>query len=87
MKIEVVICQSCGAMADEQSDVVLNGKDGLYSCPVCKQGWMEVSENSLPLQIEKHTEKEILVLRKKTKALVAEAKRIDKEAKETSEDE
>jgi hypothetical protein len=48
---------------------------------------MEATEDSLPLQIEKHMKKEVFSLRRKTKALVAEAERIEREAKETSEDE
>ena len=48
-----VICQSCGSKADKQSDFIMNGRDDLFSCPVCKNRWMEVSEDSLPLQIEK----------------------------------
>ena len=52
-KIEQAICQSCGSVADKQSDFIMNGRDDLFSCPICRNRWMEVSEDSLPLQIEK----------------------------------
>jgi Zn finger protein HypA/HybF involved in hydrogenase expression len=53
-KIKIVaICQSCGAVADRQSDQILNGSDDMYSCPNCKQQYQKVSFDSLPIQLEK----------------------------------
>jgi len=54
-KYKKIICQSCGAEAIPQSDVVLNGSDNMWSCPNCKERWVseeDLTENSLPLAYE-----------------------------------
>jgi hypothetical protein len=65
--MKVAICQSCGSIADAQSDVVLNGSNSLFSCPICKGSWQEVSEDSLPVQFEKLGKKCFVELQRKTK--------------------
>jgi len=47
-----VVCQACGSECVKQSDEIMNGRDDIYSCPVCRGCWQEVDENSLPCQIE-----------------------------------
>ena len=62
--MKVAVCQSCGSIADKQSDVVLNGQDDLYSCPVCKGEWKPISKDSLPVQFEVVIKKRFADLRK-----------------------
>lgn len=72
--MKVAICQGCGSIADKQSDVVLNGSDNLFSCPVCKGSWQEASNDSLPIQFETITKKQLAELKQKTKENIQLAK-------------
>ena len=73
--VKVAICQSCGSIAEKQSDVVLNGQDDLYSCPVCKGEWKPISKDSLPVQFEVVIKKRFAELQKETKENIATAKK------------
>lgn len=39
-----VICQSCGAVAQKQSNEMMNGSEDMYSCPTCKQAWQPLGD-------------------------------------------
>ena len=50
-----IICQGCGTEAKPQNDLVLDGSDDMYSCPICKERYIhisEITECSLPLALE-----------------------------------
>lgn len=72
--MKIAICQSCGSIADKQSDVILNGSDNLFSCPVCKGSWQEISGDSLPIQFEIVSKKRFAELQKETKEAIQTAK-------------
>ena len=38
-------CSTCGTEMVSQSDEIMGGRDDLYDCPVCKNGWREFSED------------------------------------------
>jgi len=64
--MKLAICQSCGSIADKQSDVVLNGSEQLFSCPICKGSWQEASRDSLPIQLETISKEQQVTLRGET---------------------
>jgi hypothetical protein len=72
--MKVAICQSCGSIAQKQGNIILNGSDNLFSCPVCKGIWQEISQDSLPVQLEIISKKRFATLQKETKESIATTK-------------